>query len=58
MSQSLHASVMLDEVLAAVAPRDGEVIVDGTFGAGGYSRALLNASTCKVVAFDRDPNVK
>jgi len=58
MTIAPHIPVMLDEVIAAVAPRDGEVIVDGTFGAGGYSRALLNASTCKVVAFDRDPNVK
>lgn len=53
-----HISVMLQEVLAAVAPRDGEVIVDGTFGAGGYSRALLGAAQCKVIAFDRDPNVR
>ena len=58
MSKALHVPVMLDEMLAAVAPRDGEIIVDGTFGAGGYSRALLNAATCKVIAFDRDPNVR
>lgn len=53
-----HISVMLDEVLEAVAPRDGEVIIDGTFGAGGYSRALLSAARCKVIAFDRDPEVR
>jgi 16S rRNA (cytosine1402-N4)-methyltransferase len=58
MTQALHIPVMRDEMVAAVAPRDGEVIVDGTFGAGGYSRALLNAATCKVVALDRDPHVK
>lgn len=57
-NEHLHIPVMKDEMLAAVAPRDGEVIIDGTFGAGGYSRALLGAATCKVVAFDRDPNVQ
>ena len=45
---------MLSEVLAALNPRPGEVIVDGTFGAGGYSRALLEAGA-RVIAFDRDP---
>lgn len=53
-----HIPVMKDEMLAAVAPRDGDVVVDGTFGAGGYSRAILQAASCKVIAFDRDPEVK
>ena len=57
-NEHLHIPVLLREVIAAVAPKDGEVIVDGTFGAGGYSRALLGAATCKVVAVDRDPHVK
>ncbi len=57
-NRALHIPVLRDEMVKAVAPRDGEVIVDGTFGAGGYSRALLDAATCKVVAFDRDPHVK
>jgi 16S rRNA (cytosine1402-N4)-methyltransferase len=38
-------------------PADGEVYVDGTFGAGGYSRALLEAAECRVYAIDRDPSV-
>lgn len=50
-----HVPVMLDEVLRALAPRDGEVFVDGTFGAGGYTRALLGAADCRVFAIDRDP---
>lgn len=54
----MHASVMLDEVVKAVAPKAGDVVVDGTFGAGGYSRALLSAAACRVIAFDRDPHVK
>ena len=49
-----HAPVMLPEVLAALALEPGERIVDGTFGAGGYTRALLDAGA-RVVAFDRDP---
>lgn len=57
MSDARHIPVMRDEMVAAVAPRDGEVIVDGTFGAGGYSRALLQAASCTVIAFDRDPEV-
>ena len=50
-----HIPVLLDEVLAALAPQDGDVIVDGTFGAGGYTSAILGAANCKVIAIDRDP---
>jgi len=50
----VHIPVLRDEVVAALAPRPGAVIVDGTFGAGGYSRALLDAG-CTVWAIDRDP---
>lgn len=49
-----HVPVMLGEVLEALAPREGELFIDGTFGAGGYSRALLEAGA-RVVAIDRDP---
>ncbi len=50
-----HVPVLLDEVLAALDPQPGEVVVDATFGAGGYSRALLDAGAI-VHAFDRDPD--
>lgn len=53
---SEHYPVMLNEVLNHLAPQDGEVFVDGTFGAGGYSQAILNAADCVVIAIDRDPN--
>jgi len=51
-----HIPVMLDEVVAAAAPGAGDVVVDGTFGAGGYCRGYLEAADCKVVAIDRDPD--
>ncbi len=50
-----HIPVLLKEVLAALAPKDGEIFVDGTFGAGGYTRAVLDAASCHVYAIDRDP---
>jgi len=50
-----HRPVMLAEVLKMLAPRDGGVYVDGTFGAGGYARGLLEAAGCQVVGIDRDP---
>ena len=51
-----HRPVMLAEMLDALAPHDGAVYVDGTFGAGGYSRALLDAARCAVWGIDRDPD--
>lgn len=55
MTSQRHAPVMLDEVIAALNPRDGAIYVDGTFGGGGYSRALLEAAQCRVWGIDRDP---
>jgi 16S rRNA (cytosine1402-N4)-methyltransferase len=50
-----HLPVLLDEVVAALAPAPGETHVDGTFGAGGYTRAILSQGVARVFAFDRDP---
>jgi len=50
-----HIPVLLDEVIAALDPQPGDVIVDATFGAGGYTRALLDRGAT-VHAFDRDPS--
>lgn len=55
MTGPAHVPVLLDEVIAALAPSPGAVIVDATFGAGGYSRRLLDAGAI-VHAFDRDPD--
>lgn len=49
-----HTPVMLGEVLAKLQPKADEVYVDGTFGAGGYTRAIL-ATGAQVIAIDRDP---
>ena len=51
-----HVPVMLSEVLATLSPKDGEHYVDGTFGGGGYTRALLEAADCRVLGIDRDPD--
>jgi len=51
-----HVPVLLTEVLAALTPRDDAVYVDATFGAGGYSDALLGAARCRVFGIDRDPD--
>ena len=50
-----HIPVLLNQVIESLSPADGDIIVDGTFGAGGYSRALLESTQCVVVAIDRDP---
>ena len=51
-----HLPVMLNEVLQALSPRDGAQYVDGTFGGGGYSSAILEAADCTVLGIDRDPD--
>jgi len=51
-----HVSVLRNEVVVALAPSNGETFIDGTFGGGGYSRALLDAAKCQVYGIDRDPD--
>lgn len=58
MQNGPHYPVMLNEVLEYLNPEDGKVYVDGTFGAGGYSRAILEAADCVVVAIDRDDSAR
>ena len=55
-SETPPVPVLLAEVIAALQPRDGGIYVDGTFGAGGYTSALLEAAHCQVWAIDRDPD--
>lgn len=54
-NQATHIPVMLSEVLETLAPHKGGTYIDGTFGRGGYTRALLEAGADKVIAIDRDP---
>ncbi len=58
VSQQRHIPVMLSEVIQYLKPQKGEVYVDATFGNGGYTQAILEAADCKVIALDRDPNVR
>ena len=59
MSQTSHIPVLLAEVLDALNARAGGEFIDGTFGAGGYARGILNASPkSAVIGFDRDPDVR
>ena len=51
-----HTPVLLDRVIEALGNLNGCMVIDGTFGAGGYTRAFL-AAGAKVIAFDRDPSV-
>jgi 16S rRNA (cytosine1402-N4)-methyltransferase len=53
---SSHIPVMLNEVVAALEPKDKGIYVDGTFGRGGYARALLTAAATQVFGIDRDPD--
>jgi len=53
-----HIPVMLSEVIEALDPKDDKLFIDGTFGAGGYARGLLEAARCEVLAIDRDPGAK
>jgi len=49
-----HIPVLAHEALHYLSPRDGGIYIDGTFGAGGYTRAILAAADCKVIGIDRD----
>jgi 16S rRNA (cytosine1402-N4)-methyltransferase len=51
-----HVPVLINEVIHALAIHEGDVAVDGTFGAGGYTRAMLSAGAGRVIGFDRDPD--
>jgi 16S rRNA (cytosine1402-N4)-methyltransferase len=53
-----HIPVLLKEVMALLSPSEGGIYFDGTFGGGGYTKAILESKNCKVIAFDRDSHVK
>ena len=53
-----HIPVLLDELLNKIKTIKNGLLIDGTFGLGGYSRAFLENTNCKVFAIDRDPEVQ
>lgn len=53
---SSHVPVLLKEMCQALMLKEGGVYLDGTFGAGGYTQAILGVADTKVLALDRDPN--
>jgi 16S rRNA (cytosine1402-N4)-methyltransferase len=55
MTEFSHIPVLRDEAVQMLSPRDGGVYLDGTFGGGGYARAILDSAACTLVAIDRDP---
>ena len=50
-----HKPVMCEEVLSILNPSDGCVYLDGTLGAGGHSRKILESADCSVIGIDKDP---
>jgi 16S rRNA (cytosine1402-N4)-methyltransferase len=50
-----HVPVLVEKVVEALAPAAGDLIVDGTYGGGGYARAVLAVADCRLLAVDRDP---
>ena len=55
MAAAPHTPVLLEDVIGALGLQSGDTVVDGTFGAGGYTRAMLAAGAGRVIGFDRDP---
>lgn len=58
INTDFHKPVLLNEVVKNLQIKDGETYLDGTFGAGGYSRAILEAANCNLYAIDRDESAK
>jgi 16S rRNA (cytosine1402-N4)-methyltransferase len=57
-NSKFHKSVLLNEVIMHLAPKNGETYLDATFGAGGYSLAILESAKCHVYGVDRDESAK
>ena len=51
-----HIPVLLNEIVDAVGAEEGEIVIDGTFGGGGYTKAILDKAKCQVFGIDRDPD--
>ena len=53
-----HIPVLINEVIKFVEPKNGDLVVDLTFGAGGYSKKLLDSAQIVLIAFDKDPETQ
>lgn len=51
-----HIPVLLNEIVDAIDPQENDIVVDGTFGGGGYTKAILDKANCRVYGIDRDPD--
>ena len=51
-----HIPVLLNEIVDAVGAKEGDIVIDGTFGGGGYTKAILDKAKCQVFGIDRDPD--
>jgi 16S rRNA (cytosine1402-N4)-methyltransferase len=60
LSQAEHVSVLLEESVAALAIKPDGTYLDGTFGRGGHSRAILRSlsNSGRLIAFDKDPQAE
>lgn len=56
MNDAPHIPVLGPQAVGFLQPRDGGIYIDATFGAGGYTRLILGAASCRVIGIDRDPN--
>ena len=54
MKNQHHTPVLLNEVIEALNPSSGKTYIDATFGAGGYSKAILDKASCNVIGIDCD----
>ena len=55
MNEFSHIPVLRDEAVRMLAPAAGKIYLDGTFGGGGYARAILESADCRLITVDRDP---
>jgi 16S rRNA (cytosine1402-N4)-methyltransferase len=57
MKDIAHVPVLIEDVIKYLQPKNGETYIDCTFGAGGYSKTILEKANCKVIGVDQDPEV-
>lgn len=56
--QDAHTPVLIDEVIAALSPKDGDTYVDATYGRGGYASRILETARCTIYGIDQDQEAR